>query len=242
MEAMFPETADIETASENYAQRFAGPIGQWLLEVQSKILLKCIRPEFGKVVLDVGGGHAQIARPLVANGYEVTVVGSANECSNRLSDLIHSGRCKFVVGNLINLQFREESYDIVTCFRLIPHCDDWPKLISELCRVSRHVVIVDYPTNQSVNFLSPMFFKLKKQIEKNTRTFALFSHREIREEFAKHGFELEARYGEFFFPMVLHRMLKSPRVSGLLEGIARFLGLSYIFGSPVILLARRMYN
>ena len=30
------ETADVETASEDYARRFAGPIGAWFLDEQTR--------------------------------------------------------------------------------------------------------------------------------------------------------------------------------------------------------------
>ena len=37
---IFPETADIETASEDYASRFAGEVGRYFLQVQADITLQ----------------------------------------------------------------------------------------------------------------------------------------------------------------------------------------------------------
>ncbi len=49
-----------------------------------------------------------------------------------------------------------------------------------------------------------------------------------------HGYRSDARFPEFFFPMVLHRMLGSARLSASLEGLCRKTGLTEWFGSPVI--------
>ncbi|NEO49979.1 MAG: class I SAM-dependent methyltransferase, partial [Moorea sp. SIO4A3] len=56
----FPETADIETSSEDYASRFAGEIGAWLLKVQEDATLKMLTPYPKATILDVGGGHGQL--------------------------------------------------------------------------------------------------------------------------------------------------------------------------------------
>ena len=52
---------DVETASDDYAARFAGPVGAWMLQVQERAVLELIAPWPGASVLDVGGGHAQLA-------------------------------------------------------------------------------------------------------------------------------------------------------------------------------------
>jgi hypothetical protein len=125
---------------------------------------------------------------------------------------------------------------VVLCFRLLTHCERWPELVRELCRVARQGVIVDYPTSQSLNAIAPALFGAKKKFEKNTRTWALFRHRQVLDEFAKHGFVPAEIRKQFFLPMVLHRMLKSRALSAGLEGICRALGFTRLWGSPVIVL------
>ncbi len=231
---MFPETADIETASADYAERFAGPAGAWMLRVQADIVLGLLPPPGAQALLDVGGGHGQLAAPLVRAGFRVTVVASAEECRRRIAPLVDGGQCRFVVGNLVALPFPDRSFDAVLCFRLAPHCAQWPRLIGELCRVARRAVILDYPTGQSLNRLAPRLFGIKKKLEGNTRTFRLFRHAELEEEFRKHGFRAGRRTGQFFLPMVLHRMLKCRPLSAGLEALFRGLGLTRRWGSPVI--------
>ena len=65
-----PERADVETSSEGYARRFAGPVGRYFLKVQEEITLRLLAPWPRARVLDVGGGHAQLAPPLVAQGHQ----------------------------------------------------------------------------------------------------------------------------------------------------------------------------
>jgi hypothetical protein len=44
---------------------------------------------------------------------------------------------------------------------------------------------------------------------------------------------------QFLFPMGLHRALKSPRLSKALEGVARGLLLTRLFGSPIVIAFER---
>lgn len=230
----FPETADIETSSDDYATRFAGPAGQWMLEVQERLTLDLLAGFAGATVLDVGGGHGQIARPLCAAGHAVTVLGSAASCRHRIADLVDAGRCRFEVGNVVALPYPDCSFDAVVSFRLLTHCERWPRLVSELCRVARRAVVVDYPTSQSVNAIAPALFGAKKRIEKNTRTWRLFRHAEVREAFDRCGYALASQRKQFFLPMVLHRAVRRRGLCVALEAVPRAVGLTAAFGSPVI--------
>ena len=230
----FPETADIHTSADEYAARFAGPAGAWMLAVQERITLRLLRGLEGGRVLDVGGGHGQLALPLVRDGWNVTVLGSDDSCRHRIRAAVESGACRFLTGNVIALPFPDQAFDVVLCFRLLTHCERWPELVRELCRVARQAVIVDYPTSQSLNAVAPALFGAKKKFEKNTRTWALFRHRQVLAEFARNGFAPAAVRKQFFVPMVLHRMLKCRPLSAVLEAVCRALGLTRLWGSPVI--------
>lgn len=235
----FSEPADIETASDDYARRFAGAVGAWMLNIQESIVLRFLRQENISTVLDVGGGHGQLAIPLCREGFAVTVVGSADSCGRRLNSMIDSGIGRFQVADLFHLPYPAKSFDAVVCFRLVTHSSRWQILLSELCRVARIAVVLDYPTSQSLNFAAGKLFGAKKRLEGNTRTFKLFCHDEIEKEFSAHGFTVAARAGQFFLPMVLHRRLKCRRLSAWLEGKCKHCGLTQRWGSPVIIKAVR---
>ncbi len=233
------EHADIETSSEGYANRFASPAGKWMLEVQTRHILDLLGSRSGARILDVGGGHGQTASVLVKAGHSVTVLGSDPACSARLQPLIDSGAISYVTGSLTKLPFPNQAFDVVLSVRLVPHCEAWPDLIRELCRVAAEAVIVDYPCVESFNCLAALFFERKQKIERNTRTWITFHHKQIRQAFERGGFSRLTLRKQFFWPMVLHRMLNRPGVSRLLEGMTAMVGLRTVFGSPVLIRAQR---
>jgi ubiquinone/menaquinone biosynthesis C-methylase UbiE len=234
------EDADIGTSSDDYARRFTGAVGRWFVETQTRITLGLLRAlPVGASVLDVGGGHAQIAPPLIAAGYEVTIAGSDPVCSARLKPWIEDGRCRFEVAELNALPYPDRAFDAVVCLRLLPHSVSWTRLVGELCRVARRSVIVDYPSIRSANVVSEYFFGMKKSIELNTRRFITFSPQEIRNAFAGNSFVVRAEKPQFIIPMVLHRLTNRARLSQAVEAPGRVLGLTRWFGSPVIVRADR---
>jgi 2-polyprenyl-3-methyl-5-hydroxy-6-metoxy-1,4-benzoquinol methylase len=232
----FPETPDIETSSANYASRFRGPAGAYMLDVQERsvvTLLKDGRPLAGRTVLDVGGGHAQLAGPIAALGCDVTVVGSDESCAVRLRDGPQADRIAFKTGNLLDMPFADRAFDTLVSVRLISHIEDWHRLVAELCRVADKSIIIDYPTFRSVNALSLLTFPIKKMIEKNTRTYTTFWNGAIRRAFAQHGFRPLAVRNQFLLPMALHRASKGA-LKPVEEGF-RATGATRLLGNPVII-------
>jgi SAM-dependent methyltransferase len=231
--------ADVETSSAAYARRFEGPVGRWFLDVQARTMLELLRPRPGASVLDVGGGHAQLTGALVEAGCDVTVYGSADRCSERVQAWVRSDQARFRSGPLLQAPWPDGSFDAALAFRLLPHIDRWRELVRELCRLARHVVIVDYPTARSANAVSGALFGVKKGIEGDTRPFRVFRDAEVEESFAAAGFVRTARRPQFLLPMALHRGLRLASLSRALEATASVAGLTRAWGSPVILRAER---
>ena len=229
------EDADVVTSSAAYARRFAGPVGAWFLEVQARITLDLLRLWPGASVLDVGGGHGQLLGPLLEAGHDVTVYGSAEVCRERIQDRLDGTRARFEAGDLLRSRWPDRAFDVVVCYRLLPHVAAWPELVGELCRLARRAVLVDYPTRRSVNAAAEPLFAAKKGVEGDTRPFAVFRDAEVVAAFAAAGFRSTARRPEFFLPMALHRALHAAPLSRAMETAARGLGLVRALGSPVIL-------
>ncbi len=232
-----PPMADIETASEDYATRFAGPSGKWLLKIQERGVRYALkRATHTPTVLDVGGGHAQLTHVYLEQERNVTIAGSAAEPAGRLQTFLSNPNCKYQYANLLQLPYPKKSFQLVASFRLLTHCEQWEQLVEQLCRVSQQYVMIDYPTSQSINAIAPALFDAKKKIEKNTRYWRSFRHKEVDAAFSEHGFKRITTYKQFFFPMALHRMLQCRPLSCVIEGIARASGLTRWLGSPVIAL------
>lgn len=234
------EDADVHTASADYARRFSGSVGEWFLDVQARLTLELLAPWPRASVLDVGGGHAQLTRPLVDAGYEVTVHGTAAVCAERVRSLLDAGRARFAEGPLLALPWPDRAFDLVIAFRLLPHVEEWRALLGELTRLARRAVVFDYPTTRSVNVVSDAFFGMKKGVEGNTRPFRVFAESEVHGALAAQGFRTTARHGEFTLPMALHRAMGMAPLSKVLEGAAAGLGLRALLGSPVVRRAEPM--
>jgi SAM-dependent methyltransferase len=237
------ETADVETSSEEYARRFAGAVGRYFLKTQEEAVLRLLAPWPRARVLDVGGGHAQLAPALVAAGHAVTVVGSREVCCERLDREMPPGSFEFHACDLLDLPFPGRSFDVVLAFRLLAHVPRWRELVAELAWVADRAVLVDFSDRRSFNALYGPLFQWKKKIEGNTRTFITFRPGEVRRELARHGFGRPAEVRQFFVPMVVHRalgqVLGAAAPSRLLEAVSGGLGLTRALGSPVILRAQR---
>lgn len=237
-------TPDIETATEAYAQRFAGPAGRYFLEVQQESLTGLLGASSGGSlrVLELGGGHGQLAPALLAAGHEVWVQGSAARCATRLRPLLaeRPDRLRFVVSSLWALPFADRTFDVVLAVRLLAHVERWPELLQEMARLSRRTVIVDFPARFSANLLEPVLFALKRRLEGNTRPFFCYHAHELHAPLAGAGFGRFRVARQFVLPMVLHRKLQAPGLSATLEGGCRRLGLTALLGTPCLLAAERV--
>jgi SAM-dependent methyltransferase len=235
-------TPDIETASEAYAQRFSGPAGIFLLDVQAKTVRRLLEavPAAARV-LEVGGGHAQLTPILLELGFDVWVQGSSPVCSRRLRPLIarpeYCGRLHFVASNLWALPFRDMSFDLVLGVRLLAHVERWQELLAEMARVCRHRLLLDYPPIIGANAFERWMFRFKRHIEGNTRPYFCYSFGELSRALCSLGFERLSLEKQFFVPIVVHRALARQGLSRALERGSRTLGLTRLFGGPVLLLA-----
>jgi len=229
---------DIETASARYASRFTGAAGSYFLGTQSTLMREVLQPYAGNSLLEVGAGHGQLLHTYRDVGMRATLHGSARECFSRL--MAEGLREPCIVSEIARLPFADRSFDVVVAIRLLPHLLDWRGGLAELCRVARRAVIIDYPSRRSLNVMAPALFRLKKQVEGNTRRFQLFDDTEVSECLAEEGFESVCEVRQHFLPMALHRLPGAHSGVRWAEMVTRRFGLTRSLGSPVILLAERI--
>lgn len=233
------ETPDVETSSDDYARRFQGAAGNYLLRMQSECLARALAGTTPGSVLDVGGGHGQLLEPLRALGWQVTVHGTTSQCESNLRSR-HPLGCPFLQGPLYPLPAGDCSFDLVIAVRLLSHADNWERLLAEMCRVSNRSVVVDYPSTSGLNGLTPLLFGLKKSLEGNTRPYRSFSRAQLRRELLSQGFRIEREVKQFFLPMVIHRVGRAALPLRAAEQLCRVAGLTALAGSPVVLHAERI--
>ena len=205
-----------------------------MLDVQARAIRDLLADCPPGRALDVGGGHGQLVDVLVSLGWEVTVVGSSPVCGENLRALHRKTVCEYVTANLLITPFDDRAFDLVVSVRLLPHTTQWEALIAEMCRLSRRLVVVDYPGTGGFNALTPMLFGMKKKLEGNTRTYRSFAKEELDREFGRHEFDRRATRKEFLLPMVLHRATGSARPLRWAEAAGQALGLTALAGSPIV--------
>ncbi len=235
-------TPDIETASDRYASRFSGEVGEFFLEVQERLVLESLTKACGKLqgltVLDVGGGHNQLTAALVHQGCMVVTHGTAAVCAERHHQNVAIKHTPFVVSELGRLPFADGTFDAVLSLRLIAHVSNWQDLLGEFRRVTKQAVLIDFAPRESFNFFTPLLYNWKKRIEQTTRPFVCHWSSEIKRAF----YELRASdvsfQREFFVPMGIHRACRSRSISQLLEKIARGVSLTRFLGSPAVCVAK----
>ena len=234
---------DIETSTEGYARRFSGGVGRYFLQTQEQTIQKLLIKSADSAplsILELGGGHLQLAPGLAQAGYRVVVHSSSLAClASRLVKDAEANPLRFVVGSLKQLPFPPRSFDIVIAVRLVAHVEDWQTLLGVMSSLARRQVIIDYAPLSSFNLLTPLLFPLKQKIEKYTRPYYCHWGSDLRKEFKKLGFANVVERKQFFLPMGIHRALSWAKFSEISEGLAERVGLTSRFGSPSILSALR---
>lgn len=230
---------DLQTSGADYASRFEGAVGEWLLDVQSAAVRRMLRrlSDRAHSVLEVGGGHGQLTGLLVGAGHRVTVHGSDEACHRRLRDRWTGVRR--VVSDPWSLPFDTGEFDLVVAIRLLAHVERWRDLLTEMARVSSRWVLVEFPIRGAMHRLAPLMFGAKRHLEGNTRPYFDYTLDEIVSTLDGAGQRCAAIERQFAWPMALHRTLGSPRLSGALERLPAAVGYTRRCGSPVLLLTRR---
>lgn len=229
--------ADVETASAEYAARFEGPAGRYLLGVQEEAVRDLLDRYASGSVLDVGGGHGQLLELYRRLNMKVTLHGSAERCFDRLSE-DRLASVERVISPPHAIPMPTNSVDVAVSVRLLPHTEDWRTLLREMCRIARHAVLVDYPSTRSLNALTPMLFGVKRRLEGNTRTYLSFSPGELEAAFREQGFPDVAQRQQFFLPMAVHRVGRGSLPLRWAERLFEVVRLTRLLGSPVVIRAR----
>ena len=106
------ETPDIETSSDDYARRFAGPAGQYFLKIQEKALQSVLPGRPICSVLDVGGGHGQLVPIFLNRDCALTIFGSDESTHRRVREAFPDASITYVTGDVLKLPYEDNSFDI----------------------------------------------------------------------------------------------------------------------------------
>ena len=233
--------ADPETARTFDDRRFGGPIGVLVAEGQARVLLSFAGEIRDHRVLDVGTGTGRAALLLAGQGARVTGVDASEEMLTvaRARAATQSQQVEFRTADAQALPFADRSFDLVVSLRVVMHTPRWRDSISELCRVSRRSVILDYPSARSLAALQSGVRRILHAIGIQTEPYRVFSDAEIRRTLTASGFRVRAVDRQFVLPIALHKTFNAPRFTRTLERVLAAMGLQAACGSPVTILAER---
>jgi len=223
------------------ALRFSGPIGQYLVETQEKLLLEALGPLDGRHVLDVGTGTGRAAIGLAAGGAHVVGIDASQEMLGvaRKRAAERGVAVQFLPGDAHALEFGDATFDASVSFRVLMHAPDWTQCVSELCRVTRWRVVVDFPSLASVAALQSGARHFGKTLGLETEAYRVIAERRMAQAFAARGFRIISVHRQFVLPIAFHKMTGSLNLTLAMERGMAALGLRRLFGSPVTMVAER---
>jgi hypothetical protein len=126
-------------------------------------------------------------------------------------------------------------------FRLLLHVVDWKKVLSEICRISKDWVVIDFTAHRGFLMLAPssLWYKIRKLFAKIVQPYRTIPVSEIKAELEKLGFEIIKEDPGYFLPLVFYRQVGSPGFMKAAEKFFGAIGLTGIAGSPCTIFARR---
>lgn len=233
--------ADPAMASGFDAKRFGGPIGNILLQDQERVLTDFLGDVSGRRVLDMATGTGRAALALARRGAIVTGVDASREMlSVARARAAEAGlSIEFAEGDAHALAFATRSFDATVCLRMLMHVPDWRTALAELCRVTRHRLVFDYPALVSAAALQAIWRRAALTMGRNVEAYRVFRAGDVTREVERHGFRITATHKQFVLPIALHKAVGS---AGLTRGVERVLagaGLLTLAGSPVTIAAER---
>ena len=233
--------ADPAMASSFDAKRFGGPIGKILLDDQERVLAEFLGDVSGRRILDMATGTGRAALALAKRGAIVTGVDASREMLTvaRMRAADAGLVVDFAEGDAHALAYSDGSFDAVVCLRMLMHVPDWRAALSELCRVSRHRIVFDYPAFGSAATLQAIWRWAAVKMGRKVEAYRVFRRVDVARELHRHGFRITATHKQFVLPIAFHKSVGSAGFTRSLEGILAGAGMLWLAGSPVTIAAER---
>ena len=133
-------------------QKVYGPASRWLRWLVNRNLDTLDRSAINTVI-DVGCGQGSMASMIAMILPAATVLGidlstSGIEAAKKLYRLRNLA---FAV-DTDSSRLDRASYDLVTCFEVLEHLDDWESMLERICRASNRYVMLSFPTGRMRRF------------------------------------------------------------------------------------------
>jgi ubiquinone/menaquinone biosynthesis C-methylase UbiE len=231
-----------DTANEYEEDRYGSLFGKHLRALEIDKYLSLLAPEGN--VLDVGTGSGKLFSALTEMERNVMGVDASERMISLLREKYkqHGAKERLLVADALKLPFDDESFNSIVSSRLLMHLYDWRRGITEVCRVAKKEVILDFPPVFGFTIVVPLVNVFKRLLRLDGTPYRVFSLRAVMQEFKKNGFTVVAVHRLFFLPIGVHRRLDNVELSMGMENKFGTLGLTRSFGGPVLVKAIRQYD
>jgi SAM-dependent methyltransferase len=233
--------ADADVAAGFDALRFGGPIGALVADEEAAVITRFVGDVAGAAVLDVGTGTARAALAIAIRGARVTGLDYSREML-RVGQARVAGAAApvgLLRGDAQHLPFADRRFDVTVSVRLLMHMPDWRAALTELCRVTRRRLVIDYPARLSAAALQSAARRMLHAAGRSTEPYRVFSDGAIDAVCRAAGFVVRDRHRHFVLPIALHKAVAARGFTTASEGALRTVGITGLVGSPVTLVAER---
>ena len=233
--------ADADVAEGFDALRFGGPIGELVADEEARVITAFVGDVAGAAVLDVGTGTARAALALASRGGRVTGVDYSREMLRVGQARVarHAATVALLRGDAQHLPFADRRFDVTVSVRLLMHMPDWRATLTELCRVTRRRMVIDYPARRSAAAIQSVTRRLLHAAGRSTEPYRVFGDGAIDAVCRAAGFRVRDRHRHFVLPIALHKAISARGFTRGSEAALRAVGVTALAGSPVTLVAER---
>lgn len=226
-----PESFDVK--SDSISDTYNKELKNYLLKKGTKGLnLK------GKTVINVGGGHGEEAEFLIKKGVEKVLlidIAPGQIESAKIRKREHGLYNLFVkLGDAEDLDYNNNEFDLGFIYMALHHFPSHEKGISEICKVSKHVIFIDIMNSELTKFLG--LFGLFREEGCGIRP------NRLNKEFVNQIFEkncMDMKIEHFFFPPYYGNSVTQLKflklLSGTINRMMRFGIMARIFGNIAII-------
>ena len=141
------QSPDIATSYDEY--RFSSPLSRWGHRKEVNGFVRALDLiHDASTVLDVPCGTGRMTKVLLARGLDVTGADISSpmidQAKKKLST--YGDQVQFVEADLTDLNFEDNSFDLITCVRLFGHVpiDVRLSMLREMRRVTKKWVVINY--------------------------------------------------------------------------------------------------
>ncbi len=221
-------------------EKFSGSFGRYLLDHEVETFLSLMDGSYERI-LDVGAGTGKLSIPLGMQARKIFSVDSSFEMLRVARRKAQLGSVAFrpVIGDALHLCFRDAVLDCVISSRVLMHLSDCRQGLAEVCRVAKHVVVVDFPSVVSFGGVESVFRRCRRLFKAGTESYKVFRVRTIVRELERNNFRVVEVQKQFCLPLAFHRWLDRVQASKRIEDLCKMLGLIRVLGSPVVVKAVR---